>query len=155
VKPRLREHHVLHSNPAGVVTGIEQLVQADVRINGVFFVFRRAILEAMEPDEDLVEQPFARLIERGAHSPGRAGSRDRLSCRRHRDLLGSSSRNAMRTRGASLRTRGTPGSPRGAGSTAVSPNAVSPTTGGAVPCEGCTIRGPPYEEAKLVRGTLG
>jgi glucose-1-phosphate cytidylyltransferase len=38
VKPRL-EYHLVHSNPDGVVTAIEQLAQADVRINGGFFVF--------------------------------------------------------------------------------------------------------------------
>jgi glucose-1-phosphate cytidylyltransferase len=48
-----------------VVTAIEQLAQADVRINGGFFVFRQDILDAIEPGEELVEQPFARLIERG------------------------------------------------------------------------------------------
>ena len=44
---------------------IELLAQADVRINGGLFVFRREILDAIEPGEELVEQPFARLIERG------------------------------------------------------------------------------------------
>jgi glucose-1-phosphate cytidylyltransferase len=64
VKPRL-EYHLVHSNADRVVTAIEQLALADVRINGGFFVFRRDVLEAIEPGEDLVEQPFARLIERG------------------------------------------------------------------------------------------
>ena len=60
VKPRL-EYHGVDSTPAGVVTGIEQLVQADVCINDGFSVFRRAILEAMEPGEGLVEQPVRAL----------------------------------------------------------------------------------------------
>jgi glucose-1-phosphate cytidylyltransferase len=64
VKPRV-EYHLVRCDPDGVVTAIEQLAQADVRINGGFFVFRRHILEAIEPGEELVEQPFARLIERG------------------------------------------------------------------------------------------
>jgi glucose-1-phosphate cytidylyltransferase len=64
VKPRL-EYHLVRSDADGVVTAIEQLAHADVRINGGFFVFRREILDAIEPGEDLVEQPFARLIERG------------------------------------------------------------------------------------------
>ena len=64
VKPRL-EYHLVRSNVNGVVTAIELLAQADVRINGGFFVFRRDILDAIEPGEDLVDQPFARLIERG------------------------------------------------------------------------------------------
>jgi len=64
VRPRL-EYHVVKSDGDGVVTGIEQLSQADVRINGGFFVFRREILDVIEPGEELVERPFARLIERG------------------------------------------------------------------------------------------
>ncbi len=64
VKPRL-EYHLVQSDGDGVVTAIEQLAHADVRINGGFFVFRRDILDAIEPGEELVEQPFARLIERG------------------------------------------------------------------------------------------
>jgi glucose-1-phosphate cytidylyltransferase len=64
VKPRV-EYHLVRCDPDGVVTAIEQLAQADVRINGGFFVFRRHILDAIEPGEELVEQPFARLIERG------------------------------------------------------------------------------------------
>ena len=38
---------------------------ADVWINGGFFVFRRAIFDVIEPGDELVDQPFARLIERG------------------------------------------------------------------------------------------
>lgn len=64
VKPRL-EYHRVHSDGDGVVTGIEPLAHADVRINGGFFVLRRDILDLIEPGEELVEQPFARLIERG------------------------------------------------------------------------------------------
>ncbi len=64
VRPRL-EYHLVRSDADGVVTAIEQLAHADVRINGGFFVFRRDVLDAIEPGEDLVEEPFARLIERG------------------------------------------------------------------------------------------
>ena len=55
----------MQSNVDGVVTGIELLAQADVRINGGFFVFRRDILDAIEPGEERVVEPFARLIARG------------------------------------------------------------------------------------------
>ena len=64
MKPRV-EYHLVRSDADGVVTAIEQLAQAEVRINGGFFVFRRDILDAIEHGEELVEQPFARLIERG------------------------------------------------------------------------------------------
>jgi glucose-1-phosphate cytidylyltransferase len=64
VRPRL-DYHLLHSRPDGTVTSVERLTEADVRINGGFFVFRRDIFDMIGPDEDLVEEPFARLIERG------------------------------------------------------------------------------------------
>ena len=34
-------------------------------INGGFFVFRREIFDDISPGEELVDEPFARLIERG------------------------------------------------------------------------------------------
>ncbi len=37
---------------------------ADVRINGGYFVFRAGIFDVIEPGEELVEEPFTRLIER-------------------------------------------------------------------------------------------
>jgi glucose-1-phosphate cytidylyltransferase len=63
VRPRL-EYHVVRSDGDGVVEAIESIAQADVRINGGFFVFRREIFDAIRPGEELVDAPFARLIER-------------------------------------------------------------------------------------------
>ena len=42
---------------------VEEIRDADVRINGGFFVFRRDLLDYIEPGEELVDEPFARLIE--------------------------------------------------------------------------------------------
>src|SRR4249920_1268350 len=64
VRPRL-EYHLVRSDGNGVVTAIEVLAEADVRINGGFFVFRKDVLDVIEPGEELVVQPFGRLIERG------------------------------------------------------------------------------------------
>jgi glucose-1-phosphate cytidylyltransferase len=64
VRPRL-DYHLVYADGDGVVTSIEKLTNANVRINGGYFVFRRAILDEIGPGEELVEQPFARLIERG------------------------------------------------------------------------------------------
>jgi glucose-1-phosphate cytidylyltransferase len=64
VRPRL-DYHLVHADGDGTVTSVQRLADADVRINGGYFVFRREILDAIEPGEELVEQPFARLIERG------------------------------------------------------------------------------------------
>jgi glucose-1-phosphate cytidylyltransferase len=48
---------------AGAVTSIEDMQRAHVWVNGGFFVFRRDILDYIEPGEELVEEPFRRLIE--------------------------------------------------------------------------------------------
>ncbi len=97
VKPRL-EYHLVRSNDDGVVTGIELLAQADVRINGGYFVFRRDILDAIEPGEELVERAIRpphpargasrisarRLLGADGHDQGQAtarGSRSRAAAR--------------------------------------------------------------------------
>jgi glucose-1-phosphate cytidylyltransferase len=63
VRPSV-EYHVIRADDDGLVTSVEHLGKADVRINGGFFVFRRGIFDVIEPGEDLVNEPFARLIER-------------------------------------------------------------------------------------------
>ena len=56
--------HVVETDADGVVHSIEDLQLADVWINGGFFVFRREILDDINPGEELVVEPFRRLIER-------------------------------------------------------------------------------------------
>ena len=57
--------HVVKADDDGVVRAVEDIQQADVRINGGFFVFRRDILDYINPGEELVEEPFQRLIDEG------------------------------------------------------------------------------------------
>jgi NDP-sugar pyrophosphorylase family protein len=57
--------HVVHSDADGVVRSIEDMQRADVWINGGFMVLRRDILDDINPGEELVVEPFTRLIERG------------------------------------------------------------------------------------------
>jgi glucose-1-phosphate cytidylyltransferase len=64
VHPRL-EYHLVQSDANGVVTSVEPLTDSDIRINGGYFVFRNSILDDIRPDEELVVEPFARLIARG------------------------------------------------------------------------------------------
>lgn len=64
VRPRI-DYHVVRFGEGGLVNSIERMSVADVRINGGYFVFRRAIFDVLEPGDELVEQPFSRLIERG------------------------------------------------------------------------------------------
>jgi glucose-1-phosphate cytidylyltransferase len=48
----------------GAVTSINPLSQSDLWINGGFFAFRREIFDHLHEGEDLVDQPFARLMAR-------------------------------------------------------------------------------------------
>jgi glucose-1-phosphate cytidylyltransferase len=57
--------HVVETDGDGVVQSIQDMQQANVRINGGFFVFRRDVLDYINPGEELVDEPFARLIEQG------------------------------------------------------------------------------------------
>jgi glucose-1-phosphate cytidylyltransferase len=57
--------HVVSTNGGGTVTAVEDIQRADVWINGGFFVLRRDVLDYIKPGEELVEEGFARLIEKG------------------------------------------------------------------------------------------
>jgi glucose-1-phosphate cytidylyltransferase len=50
----------------GLVDNVSPLAQSDIWINGGFFVMRREIFDHMQPGEELVRQPFQRLIEKKA-----------------------------------------------------------------------------------------
>ncbi|MFC1639651.1 sugar phosphate nucleotidyltransferase [Gemmatimonadota bacterium] len=64
VKPT-QSFHVISAETNGTVSGIKRLDQSGTWINGGYFVFRRNIFDYLEQGEELVEQPFARLIDRG------------------------------------------------------------------------------------------
>ena len=52
-------------NDGQVVERITSISKSDLWINGGYFLFRRAIFDYMQPGEELIEEPFTRLIERG------------------------------------------------------------------------------------------
>jgi len=54
--------HYIRHDADGTVTGVESSTDIDVRINGGYFVFRREIFDYIGEGDDLVEQPFSRLI---------------------------------------------------------------------------------------------
>src|SRR4029453_6100423 len=56
--------HLVDVDDGGLVRQVQSAREAGLWINGGFFVFKREILDVIEPGEELVEQPFARLIER-------------------------------------------------------------------------------------------
>ena len=64
VKPRA-SFHMIETDAKGVVRSIEHIGKSAARINGGFFVFRREIFEYLKDGEELVEEPFRRLIAEG------------------------------------------------------------------------------------------
>jgi glucose-1-phosphate cytidylyltransferase len=59
-------YHVVRSNPDGRVTGIEAIAASAMRINAGYFIFRGDIFDYIHEGEELVEQPFQRLIRQAA-----------------------------------------------------------------------------------------
>ena len=47
----------------GTVQEIREISRSNMRINGGYFVFRKEIFQYMKDGEELVHQPFQRLIE--------------------------------------------------------------------------------------------
>ena len=57
--------HLVSTDAEGNVVAVEDMSRSAIRINGGFFVFRREIVDLIEPGDELVEETFARLIARG------------------------------------------------------------------------------------------
>ena len=64
VKPK-HSFHVVSLNNDDEVTEIQHLTRSGIWINGGFFVFRKEIFNYIENGEELVNEPFQRLIEKG------------------------------------------------------------------------------------------
>ncbi len=56
--------HVVALGDGNNVTGITSAKEAGIRINGGFFVFRKEIFDYVREGEELVMEPFGRLIEK-------------------------------------------------------------------------------------------
>lgn len=54
--------HLIDFDPQGAVRGLRSNKESDVWINGGFFVFRREIFDYVRDGEELVQEPFGRLI---------------------------------------------------------------------------------------------
>jgi glucose-1-phosphate cytidylyltransferase len=61
VRPQFNAH-LVSTDAEGNVVAVEDMSRSDVRINGGFFVFRREIMDLIEPGDELVEETFERLI---------------------------------------------------------------------------------------------
>jgi glucose-1-phosphate cytidylyltransferase len=64
VRPNASFHFVRRAADGRVVS-VDDVLKADAWINGGFFVFTKEIIDYIRPGEELVEQPFGRLIEEG------------------------------------------------------------------------------------------
>ena len=65
VRPNLSYHLVwLREGSGSLVSEIHPINNGSVRINGGFFIFKRRIFDYMRENEELVIEPFHRLVER-------------------------------------------------------------------------------------------
>ena len=64
VKPRA-SFHLIEMESGGVVKGIEHIGKSGARMNGGFMVLRQAVFRYIHDGEELVEEPFRRLIAEG------------------------------------------------------------------------------------------
>ncbi|MBI5671812.1 MAG: glucose-1-phosphate cytidylyltransferase [Nitrospirae bacterium] len=62
VAPRL-SYHMVTAGENGVVSGLEEMSRSSLRINGGYMLFTAAIFDFMQPGEELVQEPFQRLIK--------------------------------------------------------------------------------------------
>lgn len=63
VKPNLSFHFV-HADEDGRVMTIEDVARSHLRVNGGFFIFRRDIFDYLHEGDELVCEPFQRLVEK-------------------------------------------------------------------------------------------
>jgi glucose-1-phosphate cytidylyltransferase len=57
--------HVVDIEPTGEVSGITHVRETDTWINGGYFILRRSVFDYIKEGEDLVDEPFRRLIRDG------------------------------------------------------------------------------------------
>lgn len=60
--PAPHTFHIVHADDEQHATRLEPVTRSPVRINGGFFVFRSELFEYMHPGEELVIEPFQRLM---------------------------------------------------------------------------------------------
>jgi len=95
VRPNL-SFHAVSARPDGGVREIKPMMETDLRINGGYFLFRREIFDYMRPGEELVEEPFGRLIAANElqtyQHDGFTASMDTFKDKQHFDELHSKGR---------------------------------------------------------------
>ena len=63
VRPNLSYHVVSLQEGTSLVADIHAIDNGDVRVNGGYFIFRKEIFNYIRDKEELVEQPFHRLLQ--------------------------------------------------------------------------------------------
>jgi glucose-1-phosphate cytidylyltransferase len=61
IKPNL-SYHLVSCEPGGRVTSIQEIRRTPLRINGGFFILRNEIFDYLQSGEELVVEPFQRLV---------------------------------------------------------------------------------------------
>jgi glucose-1-phosphate cytidylyltransferase len=62
VKPN-QSYHIAQTDNEGLVMSIKEVTQSGIRINAGFFLLKRDIFKYLQPGEELVIEPFRRLIQ--------------------------------------------------------------------------------------------
>lgn len=63
VRPQ-QSWHSVNFEPSGAVRHVQSICDSGVWMNGGFFILRQNIFDEIEPGDELVQEPFARLIAR-------------------------------------------------------------------------------------------
>jgi len=92
VRPNLSYHLVSLEDPkGGLVSGIHAIDNGSVRINGGFFIFKKKIFDYIGDKEELVGEPFQRLVAEkqlvGYHYDGFWASMDTFKDKQHLESL--------------------------------------------------------------------
>jgi glucose-1-phosphate cytidylyltransferase len=56
--------HIVDLDASGDVTRVVELNDSGIKMNGGFFLFRNDIFDYIRPGEEIINEPFARLIEK-------------------------------------------------------------------------------------------
>ena len=96
VRPSAYPFNIVHSDEADRITQLLHPDHSDLWINGGYFILRQAVFDVMEPGDELVEAPFARLIAAGrlhaSRYEGFWGPLDTLRDLEHLEALSASGR---------------------------------------------------------------
>ena len=66
VRPNMSYHVVSLQEGTNLVADIHPIDNGDVRVNGGYFIFKKEIFNYLRDKEELVEEPFHRLLRRSS-----------------------------------------------------------------------------------------